>query len=74
MLNEEVLSQQTGVSRRVMMCADVENVDDVYTTLSGKGLAFIKPPISQHWGWRTAYFTDPEGNIWELRQAIPAER
>lgn len=74
MLNEEVLSQQTGVSRRVMMCADVENVDDVYTTLSGKGLAFIKPPISQHWGWRTAYFADPEGNIWELRQAIPAER
>lgn len=73
MLNEEVLSQHTGVSRRVMMCADVENVDEVYTSLSERGVAFIKPPISQHWGWRTAYFADPEGNLWELRQAIPTE-
>ncbi|MCU0465209.1 MAG: VOC family protein [Anaerolineae bacterium] len=73
MLNEEVLSQLTGVSRRVMLCADVDNVDEVFATFSERGVAFIKPPISQHWGWRTAYFADPEGNIWELRQAIPPQ-
>ena len=71
MLNEEVLAAQAG--HRVMLCADVEDVDAVYTALMAKGVAFIKPPIDQHWGWRTAYFADPEGNIWELRQAIPAK-
>jgi uncharacterized glyoxalase superfamily protein PhnB len=56
-----------------MLCADVADVDAVYQTLTAKGVAFIKPPIDQDWGWRTAYFADPEGNIWELRQAIPAK-
>lgn len=72
MLNEEVLGLQQGGSHRVMLCADVEDVDTAYKTVSAKGVAFIKPPIDQPWGWRTAYFADPEGNIWELRQAIPA--
>jgi lactoylglutathione lyase len=71
MLNEDVLAPQAG--HRVMLCADVDDVDAVYAALVAKGVAFIKPPISQHWGWRTAYFADPEGNIWELRQAIPAK-
>ena len=73
MLNEEVLGVGRGAGHRVMLCADVEDVDAVYKTLTGKGVAFIKPPIDQPWGWRTAYFADPEGDIWELRQAIPAE-
>jgi uncharacterized glyoxalase superfamily protein PhnB len=73
MLNEAVLSSPQGASHRVMLCADVEDVDAVYKALSAKGVAFIKPPIDQPWGWRTAYFADPEGNIWEFRQSIPAK-
>ncbi len=73
MLNEEVLAAGQGVSHRVMLCADVEDIDAVYKTLLAKGVAFIKPPIDQHWGWRTAYFADPEGNIWEFRQSIPVK-
>ena len=73
MLNEQVLTSQSGVSHRVMLCADVADVDFVHKTLTAKGVSFIKAPIDQHWGWRTAYFADPEGNIWELRQAIPAQ-
>lgn len=65
MLNEEAFSAQGGC--QVMLCVDVEDVDGLYTALTAKGVNFIKPPISQHWGWRTAYFADPEGNIWELR-------
>jgi lactoylglutathione lyase len=71
MLNKEVLAAQPG--HRVMLCADVEDIDAVYQALTAKGVAFIKPPIDQNWGWRTAYFADPEGNIWEFRQAIPVK-
>lgn len=71
MLNEELLAMQHGAARPVMLCADMSDVDAVYHTLTAKGVAFIKPPIDQDWGWRTAYFADPEGNIWELRQSIP---
>jgi lactoylglutathione lyase len=74
MLNDEVLTQSQGVSHRVMLCADVEDVDTVYKAFTAKGVSFIKPPIDQHWGWRTAYFADPEGNIWELRQSIPVRQ
>lgn len=72
MLNEEVLGLNKGVAHRFMLCADVEDVDAAYKTLTARGLTFIKPPVDQPWGFRTIYFTDPEGNIWEFRQSIPA--
>jgi uncharacterized glyoxalase superfamily protein PhnB len=72
MLNEEVLAVKQGADHRVMLCADVENVDVTYERLTAKGVVFIKAPIDQPWGWRTAYLADPEGNIWELRESIPA--
>lgn len=74
MLNKGVLGSPERANRRVMMCADVDDVDAVFTDLITRGVLFIKPPIDQHWGWRTAYFADPEGNIWELREAIPAKK
>ena len=52
MLNEEVLGVGRGAGHRVMLCADIEDVDAFYKSLTGKGLAFIKPPIDQPWGWR----------------------
>lgn len=67
MLNEEVVSLPPGAGQRVMLCTDVEDVDAVYQTFTGKGVAFIKPPIDQPWGFRTAYFADPEGHLWEIR-------
>jgi uncharacterized glyoxalase superfamily protein PhnB len=86
MLNAELLAAQQGVQQgvqqgalqhsaghRVMLCADVEDVDATYERLTAKGVSFIKAPIDQAWGWRTAYFADPEGNIWELRESIPAQ-
>ena len=73
MLNEGVLGVGQGAGHRVMLCADVDDVDAVYEALTAKGVMFIKPPADQNWGWRTAYFADPEGTIWELRQAIPAK-
>lgn len=65
-VSEEALALGKGVSHRVMLCAGVEDVRKTYETLTAKGLTFIKPPIDQPWGRCTAYFADPEGNIWEL--------
>ncbi len=69
MISEEAVSRQNG--NRVLLCAGAEDVDAVYNALTEKGIAFIKPPIDQNWGRRTAYFADPEGNLWEIFQELP---
>lgn len=66
MIGEEALSFHNQTSHRVLLCVGVENVDNTYAELTAKGVTFIKPPVSQAWGRRTAYFADPEGNLWEL--------
>ncbi len=47
-----------------------KDVDTDYQQLKEKGVQFIKEPETQPWGQRTAYFTDPDGNIWEIQQWI----
>ena len=47
-----------------------KDIDTDYQQLSSKGVQFIKTPQTQTWGQRTAYFTDPDGNIWEIQQWI----
>jgi len=39
----------------------VEDVDREYEELRKKGVHFVKPPTTQPWGQRIAYFEDPEG-------------
>lgn len=46
------------------------DIDSDYKQLRAKGIQFMKPPKTQSWGQRTAYFTDPDGNIWEIQQWI----
>lgn len=55
---------------RFLLATDVENVDATYETLKARGVTFLKPPMDRHWGLRTAHFSDPEGNIWEIHQSI----
>ncbi|MBZ0308214.1 MAG: VOC family protein, partial [Anaerolineae bacterium] len=45
-------------------------VDTTYQTLTAKGITFIHAPKDQPWGIRAAYFADPEGNLWEIRQQL----
>jgi len=70
MVGEEALGQHKGAGHEVLLCADVEDVDAAYETLTAKGIAFIRPPKDQAWGLRTAYFADPEGHLWELRHTL----
>ncbi len=49
------------------------DIDADYTELVNKGVQFFMPPTTQAWGQRTAYFTDPDGHIWELQQWVKSE-
>lgn len=55
---------------RVVLAAGVENVDTAYEELKALGVTFVRPPTDQRWGLRTAHFTDPEGNLWEINHSI----
>ena len=45
-----------------------ENIDSEYINLKSKGIIFIKEPVTQSWGQRTAYFLDPDEHIWEIQE------
>jgi lactoylglutathione lyase len=70
MIGEATLSPQQVTGYRMLLCADVDSVDATYQSLTGKGVAFIHAPADQPWGIRSAYFADPEGNLWEIRQQL----
>jgi lactoylglutathione lyase len=61
---------QSGKTDRVLLCTRVENVDDAYEALKAKGVEFTMPPTDQYWGLRTAFFKDPEGNLWEIARPL----
>jgi len=46
----------------------IDNVDDAYRELKGKGVRFLTEPKDQSWGARTAKFVDPDGNVFILVQ------
>lgn len=70
MISAEAVSLGHPGGHRVLLCAHATDIDATYDALREKGLVFIKPPVDQDWGRRTAYFADPEGNLWELWQPL----
>lgn len=69
---KEVQPTKEGV-HRALMAAFTENTDKVYKALKAKGVQFIKEPTTQPWGQRTAYFKDPDGNIWEISHFLTSK-
>src|SRR5581483_11633912 len=70
MVSSEPLNFSMEGSPRVLLAAGVEDVDAACETLSAQGVRLLRPPTDQPWGLRTAYFADPEGNLWEINQPI----
>lgn len=70
MISEEELELKVEGGPRGLLAAGVEDVDAAYETLKARGVTFLRPPTDQPWGLRTAYFADPEGNLWEINQSI----
>jgi len=70
--NEAVaVPHPTGASSQLV--AFVENVDEIYTELVSQGVEFLRKPTDRSWGFRTAHFKDPDGNIWEIAQSLAKE-
>lgn len=70
MISEKPLELQIGEGARVLLAAGIADVDTAYEELKAKGVAFLRPPTEQPWGLRTAYFADPEDNLWEISSPI----
>jgi lactoylglutathione lyase len=45
---------------------EVNDVDEVYSSLKSKGVKFDDPPANRPWGTRSAGFKDPEGYVVEI--------
>ncbi len=70
LISEEALELKIEGGPRGLLAAGVEDVDAAYEALKARGVTFLRPPTNQPWGLRTAYFADPEGNLWEINQPI----
>ncbi len=65
-----ILASDVGTAfRSVTLAINVESkalVDATIDELRTKGAVITKEPQEEVWGGRSAYFTDPEGNLWEV--------
>jgi uncharacterized protein len=50
---------------------DAVALDATHAELLGKGVAFVRPPENYPWNARCAYFTGPDGEVWELYAWLP---
>jgi len=66
MISAEALQPEKPFIPRSLFAVFMEDCDAEYERLKARGDHFIKPPVTQPWGQRTAYFSDPDGNIWEI--------
>jgi catechol 2,3-dioxygenase-like lactoylglutathione lyase family enzyme len=48
-----------------------EEVDETVAAVEAAGGRVPKPPVQAEWGGRTAYFADPENNLWEVAWVPP---
>jgi catechol 2,3-dioxygenase-like lactoylglutathione lyase family enzyme len=48
----------------------LDDVDGTCALLKRRGVEILTGPTDREWGMRTATFTDPAGNSWEIAQQI----
>jgi lactoylglutathione lyase len=70
MISEAQVRPKESTIHRNYFAVFVGDVDMEYEDLKAKGVHFVKPPTTQPWGQRIAYFEDPEGNLWEISQFL----
>lgn len=58
------------VGARFMLTIWVDDADAACARLEANGVRVLNGPVDRPWGKRTAAFTDPDGNVWELAQDI----
>jgi catechol 2,3-dioxygenase-like lactoylglutathione lyase family enzyme len=66
LISEEQVRPREETIHRSYFAVFVDDADREYEELKEKGVHFVKPPTTQPWGQRIAYFEDSEGNLWEI--------
>jgi lactoylglutathione lyase len=66
LITREQVRPTEDTIHRTFFAVFLDDVDHEYEELTRKGVHFVKPPTTQPWGQRIAYFEDPEGNLWEI--------
>ena len=51
---------------RMQLTLTVDDVDATVALLRSRGVELLNGPMDRPWGIRTAAFTDPAGNVWEI--------
>lgn len=72
-LMDAVTGNSSGVktSDSVVICFNVDSVDQVVTDLKKQGVKMVTEPHDQpKWMLRVAHFRDPAGNLIEINQGI----
>ena len=67
MISEAAVQPEKDFIPRSLFAVFLDDADAAYAELKAKGVHFIKPPSTQPWGQRTAYFTDPDGILLQLQ-------
>ena len=44
----------------------IEEVDQLFAEMKAKNVTIVKPPEEVSWGGYSGYFSDPDGNLWEV--------
>jgi len=70
LLGDDAIATSRPSGTTFQLVSFVEDVDALFTDLTAKGVEFVRQPVDQPWGLRTAHFKDPEGNVWELAQPV----
>ena len=65
-LIEPAVVARSDSGHRFRFSVEVDDVDEVYQELRGKGVELVVEPMDRWWGIRTASFRDPAGHIWEI--------
>ena len=64
-----------GLSAMVAVRVETADaVDSLYDELAAKGVTMVQAPTTHAWNARTTYFSDPDGNLWEIYAWVDAPR
>jgi catechol 2,3-dioxygenase-like lactoylglutathione lyase family enzyme len=55
---------------RALLTIEVDDAEAVCAELAAHGVKLLNGPVDRPWGRRTAAFTDPAGNTWEIAQVL----
>ena len=67
----EVAGREAG--SRCQLTIWVDDADAACAQLEARGVVLLNGPMDREWGVRTACFTDPAGNVWEIAQGLSRE-